>query len=276
MSLDVHGIVAKEPLPLRVARPSLVVTLEASTIEASADSERNVVDRTGILLVPRRTSLRVKSTTPANRVALLGFDDALVDAVVRRYRKLGMDRARFARWLAEGPTLLPRTVWVHEITHRYVFERHVLDEHDNLATRFLEIEILKELYYLFRDRDDGKDRASIAHQHSPQVERAVAYIEAHLFEASNLDVLAKKSGASVSTLLRSFQRELGCRPGEYWRTRRLDEALVLLRSGRWTIAEVAAKVGYDNPTSFGYAFRQRFGRAPTAFRPRRPTRPSPS
>jgi AraC-like DNA-binding protein len=276
MTLEVHGVVAKEPLSLRLGRPSLVVSLEASTVEATADGERTVVDRTGILLVPRRTALRVKSTTPANRIAILGFDDALLAAVVRRYAKLGMDRARLDGWLAQGTALLPRTVWVHEIVHRYVFERHVLDEHDNLATRFLEIEILKELYYLFRDRDDGKDRASIAHQHSPPVERAVAYIEAHLFDPSNLDVLAKKSGASVSTLLRSFQRELGCRPGEYWRTRRLDEALVLLRSGRWSIAEVATKVGYENPTSFGYAFRQRFGRAPTAFRPARPTRPSPS
>lgn len=281
MTLEVLGVVAKEPLALRLPRPSLVVTLEASTVDATADGERSVIDRTGILLAPRRTSLRVKTSTPAKRIAILGFDEPLVETVVRRYRKLGMDRARFDRWLAEGATLLPRTVWVHEIVHRYVFERHVLDEHlvsraaGALATRFLEVEILKELYYLFRDRDDGKDRASIAHQHSPQVERAVAYIEAHLFEPSNLDLLAKKSGASVSTLLRSFQRELGCRPGEYWRTRRLDEALVLLRSGRWSIAEVAAKVGYDNPTSFGYAFRQRFGRPPTSFQPSRPTRPSP-
>jgi AraC-like DNA-binding protein len=275
MALDVHGIVAKEPLSLRLPRASLVVSLEASTVEATADGARVVVDRTGILLVPHRTTLRVKSTTPANRIAILGFDEPLIEAVVRRYRKLGMSRARLDGWLAQGVALLPRTVWVHEIVHRYVFERHVLDEHDNLATRFLEIEIMKELYYLFRDRDDGKDRASIAHQHSAPVERAVAYIEAHLFDPSNLDVLAKKSGASVSTLLRSFQRELGCRPGEYWRTRRLDEALVLLRSGRWSIAEIATRVGYDNPTSFGYAFKQRFGRSPTTFQPERPTRRSP-
>jgi AraC-like DNA-binding protein len=275
MTLEVLGVVAKEPLSLRIARPSLVVSLEASSVEANASGERVVVDRTGILLLPRRTALRLKSTTPANRVAVLGWGDPLLGAVVRRYRKLGMDGTRLEGWLAEGVALLPRTVWVHEIVHRYVFERHVLDEHENLATRFLEIEILKELYYLFRDRDDGKDRAGIAHQHSPQVERAVAYIEAHLFEPSNLDLLAKKSGASVSTLLRSFQRELGCRPGEYWRTRRLDEALVLLRSGRWSIAEIATKVGYENPTSFGYAFRQRFGGSPSAFQPSRPTRPSP-
>lgn len=275
MTLEVHGVVARELLTVRLARPSLVVSLEASTVEASADGARHVVDRTGLLLVPKRTALRVKSATPANRLAFLGFDDTLLAAVVRRYAKLGMSRARLDGWLAQGVALLPRTVWVHEIVHRYVFERHVLDEHDNLATRFLEVEILKELYYLFRDRDDGKDRASIAHQYSVPVERAVAYIEAHLFEPSNLDLLAKKSGASVSTLLRSFQRELGCRPGEYWRTRRLDEALVLLRSGRSSIAEIAAKVGYENPTSFGHAFRQRFGRPPTTFQPARPTRQAP-
>ena len=30
------------------------------------------------------------------------------------------------------------TVWIHEIVHRYVFERYALGERDNLATRFLD------------------------------------------------------------------------------------------------------------------------------------------
>ena len=78
-----------------------------------------------------------------------------------------------------------------------------------------------------------------------------------------------------STLLRGFRRELGCTPAAYWRDRRLDEALVLLRSGRHQVAEVAATVGYDNPTSFGWAFRRRFKRAPSTFVPKRPLRPAP-
>jgi AraC-like DNA-binding protein len=274
MTLSVAGVIAREPSRLRLARPSLVATLEASSVEVLVGSQRIVVDRTGCLVVPRRTSVTLSSRTPATRVALLGFGDALVAAVARRYAKLGLDRARLERWLAR-PELLSRTVWVHEIVHRYVFERHALGENDNLATRFLEIEILKEIYFLFRDRDEGADRASAGQKYSPALERAIAWIEAHLFEPCGLRELARRSGASESTLLRSFRRELGCRPGEYWRTRRLDESLVMLRAGRYSVAEVAARAGYDNPTSFGYAFRARFGRPPSGFLRKRPTKRAP-
>lgn len=273
-TLAVMAVVAREPVTLRLPRASLVVTLETASVEASVAGQATVIDRTGFLVLPRRTSVTLRSRTPSNRVAVLGVGDALVSSVARRYAKLGFDRARLERWLA-GPELLPRTVWVHEIVHRYVFEREALGEHDNLATRFLEIEILKEVYYLFRDRDEGAERASLGQRYSAPVERAVAWIEAHLFEPCGVRELARRSGASESTLLRSFRRELGCRPGEYWRTRRLDEALVLLRSGRYSVAEVAARAGYVNPTSFGHAFRQRFGRPPSEHRLRRPTKRAP-
>jgi transcriptional regulator GlxA family with amidase domain len=75
--------------------------------------------------------------------------------------------------------------------------------------------------------------------------------------------------------LRAFKRELGCTPGEWWRTRRLDEAMLLLGTGRFTVSEVAAQVGYENPTSFSHAFALRFGRAPSSFVVRRVHRPAP-
>jgi AraC-like DNA-binding protein len=274
MTLSVVGILAREPLRVRLERPSIVVSLEACAVEVLAGAERFTVDRTSCLVVPRSTRVVLRSPGPAARVAILGVGEALMEAVARRHAKLGLERARLERWLA-GVELLPRTVWVHEICHRYVFEREALDEHDNLATRFLEIEILKEIYYLFRDRHDGADRASAGQKYSPVLERAIAWIEAHLFAPRGLSELARRAGASESTLLRSFRRELGCAPGEYWRTRRLDESLVLLRTGRYSVAEVAARTGYDNPTSFGYAFRARFGQSPSSFVRRGPTRRAP-
>jgi AraC-like DNA-binding protein len=166
-------------------------------------------------------------------------------------------------------------VWIHEIVHRYVFERYTLGEEENLATSFLEAEILKEVYFLFRDRDAGADRAARVFERSACIERAVAYVEAHLFERCNVAALASHAHASESSLLRSFRRELGCTPGVYWRGRKLDEALVHLRAGRQSVNEIALEVGYENPTAFAYAFRRRFGKAPSSFRLRRPVRPAP-
>lgn len=274
MSLAVVGLLARDPTSTRLARASLLVTLEASTVEANVGDAKLVVDRTGCLVMPAQTTVTLRSRTPAGRIALLGFGDALTTECAGAYAKLGFDPRRLARWTSRVERL-ERTVWIHEIVHRYVFEREALEEHDNLATRFLEVEILKEIYFLFRDRDEGADRANAVAQHSPTVARALAWIEAHLFDPPDIKELARRSSASESTLLRSFRRELGTPPAEYWRTRRLDESLVLLRSGRYAIAELATRAGYDNPTSFGHAFRQRFGRPPSHFLRARPTRRAP-
>ncbi len=268
------SIVKGQRLVVRTVVPTLVVTLESSTIAASARGTKSNVDRSECFLVPAGVSCALQGSAPASRVVALAFRESLFEAAEATYAKLGFDRARLSRWLAQ-PTVLPRTVWVHEIVHRYVFERYVLDERDNDATRFLEVETLKEIYFLFRDREEGGERTSLVRSFSRSVERAVAYIESRLFEPIKVPALAAHAGASESTLLRTFRRELGCTPGDFWRTRKLDEALVLLRSGRCSVAEVAVEVGYTNPTAFGYAFRQRFGQAPSSIRPRAPARRAP-
>jgi AraC-like DNA-binding protein len=273
VGLSVHGALARERLLVRRDAPALLLTIEAAVAQVTSTRGDFTLDRSGFLVIPRGVRVVLRASAPS-RVAVLSLHEALFRLVVRTYQRLGVDRQRLDRWV-ERFELLPRTPWVHEIVHRYVFERWVLGEHDNAATRFLETEILKEVYFLFRDRDDGADRATTVRRYSGTIERAVAHIEAHLFDACSVAELASRAGASESTLLRSFRREMGESPAAYWRNRRLDEALVLLRSGRHSIAELATRVGYDNPTAFGHAFRRRFGVAPSSFVPRSAARRSP-
>lgn len=253
-SLDVHGVI--EPVTLRIASPTIVFTIESAIARAG----KQTLDRSNVY-VAASGAITVEGTS---RVGAFVFGPVL-DEVERTYAELGFDRKKLDRWL-RAPSLLPRTVWLHEILHRYVFERHALGKHGNLATEFLEIEIAKEVFYLFRDRESGDERASIVRTYSAQVQRALDHIEAHLAEDVSVAVLARIAAASESTLLRMFNSELGCSPAAYWRNRKLDEALLWLRGGR-SVAEVATRAGYENPTAFGYAFRRRFGRPPSTFRP---------
>lgn len=269
VELAVLGLVADEPVEIVVGAPALAVTIESSVARANGVT----LDRSGLLVVPARGALRLEAAASVSRVAVLTFHGPVFDALERDYAQLGFERRRFVRWL-RTPTLLPRTVWLHELVHRYVFERHALGASDNLATRFLEIEIGKEIYYLFRDRETGAERATIVRTYSPAVDRALAHIEAHLFEECSVAALARRAGASASTLLRAFRAEVGCSPGAYWRNRKLDEALIALRAGR-AVSDVATRVGYENPTAFGFAFRKRFGRPPSAFRPKGRVRLAP-
>jgi AraC-like DNA-binding protein len=269
VELAVLGLVAGETTTVVAKQPSLVVTIESSLARAGATT----LDRSCVLVVPKRSALVLATPGAASRVAVLGLGPVVLSAVEREYAQLGVERRRLERWLARS-AVLPRTVWIHELVHRYVFERHALGVHDNLAVRFLEIEIAKEIYFLFRDRESGAERSTIVRAHSQPVQRALHHIEANLFHECSIARLARHAGASASTLLRAFRSEIGCSPGAYWRNRKLDEALIALRAGR-SVAEVATRVGYENPTAFGFAFRRRFGRPPSAFRPRGRARAAP-
>ena len=247
-----HG----EPVTVRIAGPTIVFTIES----ANARAGTHTLDRSNVYVAASGT-LAVESTS---RVGVFSFGPVL-DAVEQTYAELGFDRKQLERWL-RTPSLLPRTVWLHELLHRYTFERHALGLHGNLATEFLEIEIAKEVFYLFRDRESGDERSSIVRTYSAQVQRALDHIEAHLADEVSVAALARIAAASESTLLRMFKSELGCSPAAYWRNRKLDEALLGLRGGH-SVADVAARAGYENPTAFGFAFRRRFGRPPSSFRP---------
>jgi AraC-like DNA-binding protein len=272
--VEVRSLLAHERVVLSTAAPTVFITVESAVARAECRDATYTLERSVFLLVPRGERVRLRTPALASRVAILALRPGLVERVSAHYQALGVTPARMERVLRRLE-LLPRTTWVHELVHRYLFERCTMLENDNQATSFLEVELLKEVFFLVRDRDEGSDRASRIQARTPSVERALSYIEAHLFEPCDVRGLAAHAAASESTVLRAFHRELGCGPAFYWRSRKLDEALALLRSGSRSVREVSSHVGYENATAFGHAFRRRFGQPPSAFRPQRPIRPAP-
>lgn len=267
MDLRVEALTLEHPLTLRAAGAMVVFPLRTAVLELEVLGEHLLLDGTHLGVVPSGSRSILRGRSPGGRVLLATAHPPLLAAAIAQYESLGLEAARFQRWL-ERPQRLPRTVWVSEVVQRYLFERQACARHDNDATRFLEVELVKEVYFLLRDRDDGADRASLVQKRSVPVQRALAYVEAHLFEAPSVAALARAAGASDSTLLRAFRREVGCSPSAYWRMLRLDEAMVLLESGRYNVAEVALRIGYDNASAFTHAFQRRFGRAPSELVPR--------
>jgi AraC-like DNA-binding protein len=150
---------------------------------------------------------------------------------------------------------------------RFVFEREVCGKPASRAARFLEVELVKEMFFLGREQLDGRTRDSVLFEGDELVARARAWIEAHVFEPFRIGELVRHCHASESTVLRAFHRELGVPPLAYARRRRLEEALQLLESGRYGVTEIATRVGYENPSAFSAAFRDQFGIAPSRVRP---------
>lgn len=242
--------------------PSLVVPIHSGRVEVATGAERHAVDRATWLLLPAGSRATISAKSPTVSTVILTIHQDLLDVVVGLYEG-EIQPKTFTRILGETQ-LLPRTNWVNELCHRYVFERAVCKKRDNVATKFLETEIVKELYFLCHERfATGDDRRSLVEVESPIVERALAAIESDLFEADIAKRLPQTCGASASTLLRAFKREMGLGPLAYIRKRRLDESMLLLKTKRHSVSEIAHLVGYKNFGAFSQAFRTHFGIRPS-------------
>lgn len=255
---------AGERAPLRFRAGTLVAPVQDGLVEVDVGGQRVIVDKASWLVVPRGARAVVVAKSPTAHTVALGLSDALVEKTIRAYSG-EIEPERFARYLG-SVQLLPRTNWVNELCHRYLFERAVCKKRDNDATRFLETEIAKEAYFVCKDRDASLTRPAFIEKQSPLVARAMRYVGDHLFEPDVVARLAKACGASPSTLLRAFKRELGQAPLAFVRQRRLDESVLLLKAKELSIGEIATLVGYRNFAAFSQAFRARFGVRPSEVR----------
>jgi AraC-like DNA-binding protein len=242
-------------------QPTLLLPIENAIVDVASGATRQSIDPSSWMLLAARDAAKLTASSVMAKALLLTLSPALVRRVAEVYAS-EIDATRFRRYL-ETSHVLARTTWVNELAHRYLFERAVCKKKDNDATRFLEVEIAKELYFLCHERAKKEDRPSLVETHGPVVRRALEHIEKHLFEAEVLRDLSRVTGASQSTLLRIFRRELGTSPLSYLRTRRLDEALMLLKSRRLRVSEVSTLVGYRNFAAFSHAFHERFGMRPS-------------
>jgi AraC-like DNA-binding protein len=259
--------------PRANAAPTLVFPLETTVVELALRTTRLRVDRGTFAVVPPHTSHHILSQSPAPKVVTLVLSGDERERAFREYAP-HLHRDTFDRILTE-PHLLPRTRWVDELVHRYVFEREICERHQSDAARFLETELTKELYFLGKEQRARETRTAVTHAGSALVERARAVIEATLFEPHSTAELARLCHASESALLRAFRRELGLPPSAYVRERRLDEALLLLQSGRYSVGEVAERVGYRGQAAFAVAFHRKFHVAPSSLRRGEPGAPLP-
>ncbi len=244
--------------------PSLIAPLEATIVTLNG---RERLSRATLALVPSGTAYELEVPAGGTTIVVtLGIEERERAAIVREYRP-HVD-PRKLREAFGAIRVLPRTRWVDELVHRYVFERDVCGKNATKASRFLETELTKEIYFLGVEQAQERTRASVLFEGESVAARARAWLEEHLFEPFSVQALARACHASESTVLRMVKKELGAAPIAYVRRRRLEEAMLLLESGRYDVTEVATRVGYENPSAFAAAFRRELGVAPSSVRPR--------
>jgi len=92
------------------------------------------------------------------------------------------------------------------------------------------------------------------------------YLLEHLQEKCTIEDLAARFHMSPTTLKQQFSKTYGTSVAGHTRHHRLEEAAWLLQTTDLSVADVARQVGYTSQSRFTDAFRQQYGRLPTAFR----------
>lgn len=244
----------------RMERPVIIAAMKSAVIQVEADSlpKKIVSDSKELVVLPGQQQVYIKSVSPHAEFSLLFPDRALRDRTWAFYDLP----------LAEGEGIFRKTrhvvqtVWIRELIFRYHFERFVAKARDNINTTFLENEMVKEIFYSFSDKSIARNGRPHFYQLSEVLQKAIAYMESHLSEEVDLERLAYMAGTSKSTLVRAFNKELGCTPAKFLWNRRLAEAKTLLETKELSVNAVSELVGFMNPASFTRAFKRAYGQTP--------------
>ena len=94
------------------------------------------------------------------------------------------------------------------------------------------------------------------------MQQAITYMEAHLLEEINYEVVAKQVNTSGYEFHRAFSFLTGMTANTYIRNRRLSLAGREIVETDTKITDIALKYGYDTPESFTKAFTRFHGVAP--------------
>lgn len=99
----------------------------------------------------------------------------------------------------------------------------------------------------------------------PRVLAAIEFIAANLHRPLRLDDIAGAASVSVPHLNRLFRRLVAASPIVFAERQRMRRAAELLTMGGGSIADVAARVGFENPLYFSTRFKKYAGLSPRAF-----------
>lgn len=96
--------------------------------------------------------------------------------------------------------------------------------------------------------------------------RAKDHMDAASHEAWPVSRLAQVSGVSEAYFARSFKRAFGLPPHRYLLTRRIEQAVSLLRDTELGITDIAFATGWQSLGTFGRIFHDITGFSPSALR----------
>ncbi len=97
------------------------------------------------------------------------------------------------------------------------------------------------------------------------ISQALTYMEEHLEEPITIESIARQSGWSHEHFTRMFVASVGLSPKRALLERRLRRAELLMLSGRWTVKQIAYRVGFRDEHHFSKMYKRLRGITASAY-----------
>lgn len=129
------------------------------------------------------------------------------------------------------------------------------------------IELRRKLWQKFRQSGTFEmDETALSSLDARFLQRAMALIETHIDDPDfSTEAFGKEVGLSRSQLHRKLSALTGQSTHKFIRTLRLQRAAQLLAHHSGNVSEIAYQVGFNSPSHFTRAFREMFGKPPSAY-----------
>ena len=102
-----------------------------------------------------------------------------------------------------------------------------------------------------------------------KIQRSIAYMKQHLSEPLRAATLASVAHMSLPHYFALFKQRVGRTPIDYFIKLRIEQARHLLAETSWSIKEVAAALGYEDPLYFSRVFKSVTRATPSEYRHKR-------
>ena len=99
-----------------------------------------------------------------------------------------------------------------------------------------------------------------------QLKRLTDHLEDRIGDDVTLNDLSQLLGLSTFHLCRAFKQSTGLPPHRWRMQRRIERAREMLEGTELPVTEIAARVGFEDPSGFAAAFRKALGVSPSEYR----------
>lgn len=143
----------------------------------------------------------------------------------------------------------------------FYFENPILINEEILTLKLKEIILL-----LDQTNNAPAVRTILSNLFNPTSYTFREVVEAHFFSNITLDELAQLTNMSLSTFKREFRKIYNSSPGSFFRNKKLEKSLELLKTANLSASEIAYKCGFADISHYSKTFKQHYGVSPTRYK----------